>query len=232
MTIVLDRLPLLALVVVACGSRTPAPPAPTLSPRLAPVDAAAVAVDAAPVAVIDETVPPLVFRHFSTGVIKMNHSLDTWTLRYRDGHATMVVERKLAGRKGPVEIGVWQPAGSTVYTGVATEADGVVLELTAGPETLKLACKRGRVAVAAADAVRKPHAKRPAGEEECGDTGRFVPATTTQVDVLRCKTADLPMELAFAAAPGIEYLSVNDDCSQQGGGLRQIGPDGAIASPR
>jgi hypothetical protein len=33
-------------------------------------------------------------------------------------------------------------------------------------------------------------------------------------------------------APAIEYLWVNDDCSMQGGGYRDVPKDGSIASPR
>jgi len=40
------------------------------------------------------------------------------------------------------------------------------------------------------------------------------------------------MHVAFAPAPGVEWLYVNDDCVMQGGGFRWIAKDGAIASER
>jgi len=43
---------------------------------------------------------------------------------------------------------------------------------------------------------------------------------------------DDPVPMPFADAPGVEYVHVNDDCDQQGGGYRAIAADGSVAPVR
>jgi hypothetical protein len=112
----------------------------------------------------------------------------------------------------------------------------VTVAVVSGVESIDLRCERKTLAVARANAVRGRTPKLRG--EECGDTGRWVPGTTNRMQVLLCADnppANEPNEwekLAFAAAPGIEWLHVNDDCIIQGGGWRAVAADSAIAKLR
>lgn len=219
----------LVLLLVACSS-SPSPEKPV--PAAPPPDAAPV-VDAAPP--IDApapdpalaAAPPSVFRFYSTGLVptKGGPRLETWTLRHTGDRGMVLVERMAPDGDG------WKPATTTLYLGTAAD-DGktLTLALAAGTDKLALACTRDKLAVAAATAVRKPHKK--GKYKECGDPGRWVPDKTKSIDVLQCKHPDFEAPMPFAAAPGVEYLVVNDDCQMQGGGYRAIGKDAAIAPVR
>jgi hypothetical protein len=171
--------------------------------------------------------PPSVFRFYSTGLVptKTGPRLETWTLRHAGDRGMVLVERMAPDGEA------FEPASKTLYLGTATD-DGKTLTLTlaAGTDQLALACKREKLAIAGATAVRKPHKK--GKYKECGDPGRWVPDKTKSVEVLQCKHPDFDAPMPFAAAPGVEYLYVNDDCQMQGGGYRAIATDAAIAPVR
>ena len=216
------------LVTLAGCSSSPSPTRPTVAaaPDAAPpIAAAPPPIDApAPDAEL-AAAPPSVFRFYSTGLVpsKAGPRLETWTLRTAGDRGMVLVERMAA------DGDAWKPASTTLYLGTAAD-DGKTLTLTlaAGTDKLALACTREKLPVAAANAVRKPHKKR----KECGDPGRWVPDKTKAVDVLQCKHPDFEAPMPFAAAPGVEYLHVNDDCQMQGGGYRAIAKDAAIAPVR
>lgn len=211
------------LFVIACSS----PPAqPTTPPvAIAPADAS---IDAPVDAAVDAELaaaPAWIFRFHSTGKIVKQSRLETWTLRFVGDRATIFVERKLAESEGP-----WAPAGTTLYTGTG---DGTSFSLAAaGQAKLDLACKREKLDVAAATAVRKPVASGKYKQPCSGDPGRWVPPKTTKLEVLSCKLPGFEAPMPFAAAPGVEYLFVNDDCAQQGGDYRVIAADGSVAPVR
>jgi hypothetical protein len=217
------------LLLAACSS-TPAPK-PEVPPASPPVDAAiAVAPPDAPAPDPElAAAPASIFRFYATGLVaaKSGHRLETWTLRALADRGVVSVERKLPG-----ENDSWLPGTQSLYLGTATD-DGKTLTLTlaAGTDKLALTCTRDKLEVATANAVRKPRAKK-SKTDECGDTGVWSPAKTKSLAVLSCKDARYDAPMIFGPAPGIEYLVVNDDCKMQGGGYRQIAPDGAIAPVR
>jgi len=232
----MTRFTLLALV--ACSSAPssttkPTPPAPPDAAVATSPDAAIAAppVDAPP-AVDPElaAAPPSVFRFYATGLAmkKEGQRLETWTLRTVGERATILVERMRP------DGDAWILGTTTLYLGTAAvDGKGLKLALAAGPNQLALACKREKLAVAAANAVRKPHPKKGKFAGECsGDPGRWVPEKTKSIDVLSCKHPDYEAPMPFAAAPGVEYVFVNDDCDQQGGGYRALASDGAVAPVR
>jgi hypothetical protein len=213
------------LFVIACSS----PSAPPQQPAVVATVPADASVDAPPDApVVDAELlaaPAWVFRIYRTGMIVPQSHHETWTLRWVGDRATILVERKLAEREGALV-----PAGTTVYTGSTNE--GTKFALAAGSQKIALECKREKLDVAAATAVRKPHPRTGKYKEPCsGDPGRWVPPKTTKLDVLSCKLDGFDVPMPFAAAPGVEYVHVNDDCDQQGGGYR-IATDGAVAPVR
>jgi hypothetical protein len=214
--------------LAACGSSPspPATPTPVASPPDAMIDAPPPIDAPAPDAEL-AAAPPSVFRFHSTGLVpsKTGPRLETWTLRHAGDRGMVLVERMAADGER------WKPASTSMYLGSAAD-DGKTLTLTlaAGTDKLALACTRERLPIAAATAVRKPHKK--GKYKECGDPGRWVPDKTTSIDVLQCKHPDFEAPMPFAAAPGVEYLYVNDDCQMQGGGYRAIAKDAAIAPVR
>lgn len=205
----------------------PAPRAPAAAPIL--IDAAP-PVDAAP-AIPAELLaaPPRITRRIATGMAVSRHEAETYTLQIAGAQALLVVKgERGVPEKGDllgVRITRWDPVTTRQLLGTAT-VTGATTTLVFGD--IKLTCTAGKHAVARAGAVRAP--SPPAKNSECGDTGRFIPATTTKVDAFRCKTPDdVDPSFVFAAAPGIEWIFVNDDCAMQGGGWRQIASDGSIA---
>jgi hypothetical protein len=172
-----------------------------------------------------DSVEPVVARYYQTGKAKTHQDGSyTWTLRYAHGEASLETQRKV------IREHTWAVIDSQRYVGTATEVgDTLALDLTGDHERVKVTCHRGPVAVAAADAVRGPSAR---GKEPCTDDGRFIPAATRTMTALLCTTEQFPEALAFAPAPGIEYLYVNDDCDFNGGGYRAVAPDGRIARER
>ena len=226
------------LALVACSSSPasttkPTPPAPPDAAVATSPDAAIAAppVDAAPAVDAElAAAPPSVFRFYSTGLVttKAGPRLETWTLRHVGERATILVERMRPNGDA------WTLGTTTRYLGtVADDGTSLKLALAAGPNQLALECKREKLAIAAATAVRKPHPRKGRYARPCsGDPGRWVPDKTKSIDVLSCKHPDYEAPMPFASAPGVEYLFVNDDCDQQGGGYRAIANDGAVAPVR
>ena len=126
---------------------------------------------------------------------------ETWKLRFAESGAALVIERKD------------QPASSHLGTTSGTR-------FTFADAKLELDCERDKLDVVGATAVRACQGKQP---------GRWAPAATTKLDVLSCKLAGFDVPMPFAAAPGVEYVQINDAC---GGGYRAIAPDGGVAPTR
>ena len=196
--------------------------------------------------------PAVIFRRYYTGMIAVP-TVVTFTLRRHDHAALLVVEKQSgkrivrpgANRRDDFVIGNWTVVSTTRYLGTATDAGVLALTDLDKPATLQLTCKNRRMVVAGPDAVRRPGVPPRGGCE--GETGRWVPAKTTRAELLYCYSAEPAsgapedsdwnaygdyMHVAFAPAPGVEWLYVNDDCIMQGGGFRWIAKDGAIASER
>jgi hypothetical protein len=222
------------LIVVACESSPVTPP-----PNRVIVDAA-VPVDLRTRPTIPVTLTsasPWVMRQLDVGAVPFPQRATTFTLRRDNGRALLEIATQKAISKDLMNVSGWEPATTRNYLGTVTEtAETVTLDLTDGAEPLHLVCKAANEKAAPANAVRKPGPRR---GEACGDKGRWVPATTTTVDVLRCETgADYKRKygdsayLAFALTPGIEWTHLNDDCVVQGGGWRLIPADHAIAEFR
>lgn len=170
--------------------------------------------------------PAWIARQFQTGLIVREHTHTTHTLRRHGLQAMLTIEtRSSTGMTMHPTPWVTQPVRTFVGT-AEDKAKVVTLSLTnvADPsDTLAMRCKRTTIAAARPTAVRGPSP----GADECGDEGRWSPATTRRVTVLRCDLGDDSAELAFAPSPGIEWLFVNDDCLQ-GGGWRQAPADRSI----
>ncbi len=135
-------------------------------------------------------------------------------------------------------VGPFEAPAIRRYLGTATTTGTVTtFALADGDANLVFACATGEVRVASATAVRKPGRR-----SECGDRGVWTPAPTQRVVALRCGIDESPVdpsfppdrreEMAFVAAPGIEFLFVNDDCVMQGGGYRFIAANGEVAAIR
>jgi hypothetical protein len=184
--------------------------------------------------------PAWIMRRLDGGAITYPQVLETFTLRRDGASAALTMEvQHAATKRGFMEVGEWKPVSTKHYLGTAAEAGGkTTIDIALGAESLHFTCKRTQQSVAAATAVRRRHAYEV--YRECGDPGRWEPAATTRVDVLRCELPEGFQEahgwfvpyLAFTPAPGIEWLHVNDDCSMQGGGWRRIASDGSIAAFR
>ena len=205
-------------------------------------------IDAAPLAIPPglQAATPWIGRVFRTGAIVPVHTHETFTLR-RDRTAallTIVVQEDRSSGGVLGNVGSWSTVATTQYVGTAVErAGGVIIAVANANEQIELRCTRTRLRAARADAVREPAPLRHGGED-CGDEGRWVPAGTRPVDAIRCLPAEgrsiAPDDdstwpnadhLALAPAPGIEWLYVNDDCTQ-GGGWRRVPADGSIARGR
>jgi hypothetical protein len=197
----------------------------------------------------------LTFRRFSTGMVRTSSSLTTYTLRRSGTQATLEeIDAVLnhGNQLAPDTYGKgWVESAPKLYAGPVVERGGGAfdLELTAGGEELALVCKPAKVEAAAANATRTRSSK----DMECGDRGAWRPGNLVAVDVIACRArpeGDEPppptdpdelswhreeikkSTLMFAAPPGLEYLYVNDDCRIQGGDLRLVAPNKAIAEVR
>jgi hypothetical protein len=241
-------------VVTACDSgRAPSPaPTPVSTPPRVVGDAASMsdaaadaasAPDAAPALTIPDSLaaaPPWVGRKYMTGAASGTRPHLTYRLQTAGGQALITVEEREGSGfvgKGPMsEPTVWNLVSTIQYLGTATTVGTKTLIKVSGPAgTLDWECKTQRIAIAKANAVRG----RTPGLGGCeGDTGRWVPGTTTSTSALVCN--QFPGEeyagdwdqLAFTPAPGVEWLFVNDDCVIQGGGWRAVPTDGAIGRVR
>lgn len=170
-------------------------------------------------------------RSLYTGVIRGTGVHTRATLQRVDTRALLTLEIRTASihfKDGAMEP--WGPPATEQYVGTFS-ADK--LEVTRGATAISLDCATKPVAVARAEAVRKRDPKL-AG---CmGDQGHWVPATTRKAKALICGDTTSEMDPSFTfVAPGepeLEWVYVNDDCSMQGGGYRDIPKDGSIASVR
>jgi hypothetical protein len=247
------------VIAVGCGGgRDPAnvQPTPAITPVAAVTNDAAVAPPVAVAEPLDagspEVPPPEVpalpaelanapawiYREFSTGQIRRDSTLTTFTLRRHTTRAMLTVDEQVARHPGLKSIGPWSARSTKLYVGTVEQRHpSVRLVLAHGSDTLDLTCKPGTLAVAGATAVRRPNPTKP-GQEECGDRGRWVPGATRKLEALRCELVpqdedpDRGERYAFVPAPGIEFLYVNDDCVIQGGGYRAIPKDGSIGAVR
>ena len=110
----------LALALVACGS---APPAEKPIPPAPPVADAAVVVPDADVPDAVTAAPAWVFRFASP------ERTETWTLRFADGKALLVVDNAQGPRR---------------YVGTATEGTSLALAVTSANAKVALDCKRAK----------------------------------------------------------------------------------------
>jgi hypothetical protein len=195
------------MVLAACSSSSTPPTKPTPA-----TPDAAVSSDAPPDANLADLPNATVsmFRFHQAGEPAR---IETWTLKVAGDRAVVLVDRT--------------PARSSTYAGSAND-DGttIAIAVTEGPNKLSLACKRAKLDVAAATAKR---AAQPKKKGKC-DPGRWAPDKLTKLDVLECKHPDFEAPMPFAAEPGVEYLTVTDECF--GAGYRVIAKDGAIAPAR
>jgi hypothetical protein len=185
--------------------------------------------------------PKWIGRRYVAGAGAIQPTLDTFTLQHDQGRMLFTVE----GRRAPKttadgdEPEGWQLVGTSKHTGTIVESDDLVrLSFPSGGRQFDMTCKRTTVAAARADAVRAPTPNW--RRDHCEDRGRWVPAGTQPVDVIRCIPFDDSgsglyggYSLALAAAPGIESLYVIDDgCMGGRGGWRLMPSDGSIAKTR
>lgn len=218
-----------------------------LAPADAPMDAP---VAATPIVIPDELAkaPRWIFRDYATGRVAPTpgHPIQ-YTLQRHGERALLTIEHlaahptdadHLASPTAGPPLPRAQDAG-TDAPGVRTQRLGTVATNGASSTITfdndePLACVTGRLRVAASNARRAGYQGK---EPDCGYTGRWVPSTLRTVAVLRCNVREDPdggraEDYAFAPAPGIEYLYINDDCEMQGGGYRAIAQDGSVAPPR
>jgi len=233
------------IAFVACQADKPTPHV------LARSDAASavIAIDAAAPPPIKREVPEhlasapkWIGRRLMTGAVNAITEHFTFTLQRDGGQALLTIEKRHATNVSggdklmPEKVDEWKLISTEQFIGTFEEHGDVVtiaLKGLGGGDKRDFRCKKTTIPAAGANAARA----RSPGYRECGDTGRWVPAATTQVDVIRCvpfeeKGSDEWARLAFAAAPGIEWLHVNDDCVIQGGGWRLVPPDGGIGRLR
>lgn len=166
-------------------------------------------------------------------------TLVTRTLQRFEDRALLTVETQTSSANNfNPDIGPFGAKAVRRFVGtVAEDGKRLTFELADAQESMKLICEMGTVKVAPASAVRRP--SKPPGCN--GDRGGWLPSTTKAVEALRCGIFPAPdprdqvdrlEDMAFAAAPGVEFLYVNDDCVMQGGGYRFIPPDGSVRAIR
>lgn len=185
--------------------------------------------------------PKTIARRFLTGLISHDSTVETFTLQRVGDRALLTVESVRAENAGD-KIGKWVKLSLVQYLGTATtDGDVITIKVSNKPLSQDLTCKKEKVDVAAATAVR---GRDPTwAGKECGDPGRWEPAATSKVEVLHCVPTPAPSDdgpdepaatdhLGFAAGQGVEWLYVNDDCVIQGGGWRKVGATSAIAAVR
>jgi hypothetical protein len=121
----------------------------------------------------------------------------------------------------------WTVATQRTYRGSARLLAGAVeLALESeGVQPLELHCTQRPVEAARAGAGRVPSPDRHPGDR-CDHRGAWDPAATSSVQAVVCDAGvadpdgDDDDRLVFADPPGLEYVSINDDCVLRGGGLR------------
>lgn len=178
----------------------------------------------------------LLFDRRLTVGARMPANRSTWQLSLDGDHATLVS----TDQESPGSITValadratnWTGSGSQVEKGpMRHDGDHLALDLESAKDSLFLRCWRKTLVVATAGAVRVP---TPGHVGDCSDPGVWSPATTTRIEALVCGQGDglddgqlagldgqagsLDETLwRFAAAPGIEFVEVNDDCFESAG---------------
>lgn len=181
-------------------------------------------------------------RRFLTGAITHDSTLETFILQRLGDRALLSVETLRAENTGG-KIGKWEKLSVIQYLGsMTTEGDVIKIKFSNKPLTLDWTCKKTKVDVAGAKAVRARDPKWKG--KECGDPGSWQPAATQKVEVLQCTPDPAPSDdptpaepdptenLAFSAPPGIEWLYINDDCVIQGGGWRRVDAKASVGEVR
>lgn len=180
------------------------------------------------------------------GLPLARHRRDRGTEHAGNAHAATVRRQRPAhGREADQQVEHVRAGGGTVRSADHpallgdrwTTGKTTRFTLEEGGEKIVLECAMGPVQVAAATAVRAR-----SRQSECGDRGKWQPLATKRVEALRCGIDDSPIEpmfppdrreeMAFTAAPGIEFLFVNDDCVIQGGGYRFVPGGGGVGPIR
>ncbi len=125
-----------------------------------------------------------------------------------------------------------EPFGPPVTRQLLATYEDSKLAYTDGKDPVSLECAIKTVPVAGASAVRIREGK--GGCE--GDQGKWSPRATRKTKALVCGDMSSEMDPTFTfvepPAPELEWVWVNDDCSMQGGGYRDVPKDGSIVSPR
>ena len=185
--------------------------------------------------------PKWVGRRLTTGMSTRDNTLETFTLQRLGERALLTVEAIHSEAKDDGKFGAWDKLSFIQYLGTAkTEGDVITVKLANRPLSLEWTCKMTKLDVAPATAVRGRDSR--AKGKECGDTGAWQPAKTQKVEALPCTEstgsdddtaapADSKDNLAFTAAPGIEWLWVNDECVITGGGWRRVPAKLTLAVP-
>jgi hypothetical protein len=210
----------------------PAPPKSAVAPPIdAPAPSDAPTIDAPPPIPADLTAAPgWSGRSLYTGHIRGRAEHTTAKLQRVETRALLTLEvreqsLRLDG-KDP------DPFGPPVTRQILATYANSKLAYTDGKDPVSLDCAIKTVAVASASAVRVREGK--GGCE--GDQGKWSPRTTRKAKALVCgdPTSEIDPSFTFIEppAPPIEWVWVNDDCSMQGGGYRDVPNDGSIASPR
>jgi hypothetical protein len=111
-----------------------------------------------------------------------------WIFRYNAPGRLETWTLRYRGEKGVVIVETAR--GTMRYVGTVTDAKTLTLTLAAGPNKLSLGCKREKLTVGA----------------KCGAK------VTKKIDVLDCYHPDFKSPMSFAAAPGVEFVTV-DNCT-------------------
>lgn len=234
------------LALPACeavqGPQPSPAPGPGFSPIRLPLDAGAIvhaAPDAAPPELAEVDDPkPWVFRKVSTGMIVTPRRWTSTLRRNGDRASFRGVVEGAPSDWGAGHAVAWSLIRSDTFVGTShRDQQRTVFELaSATGAQLRLTCRPDRLTVhrAGANLVRTPNFR-----DECGDTGVWRPPATQTVNILTCVASDPSLDpqqrherdlghwgqfggttVDLAPAPGVEALSVNDDCILQGGGYR------------
>jgi len=224
----------IGVALLACEAAPARPPSPVPAPgyTAVPPRVDAGAVDAAPdapppeLAELDDPAP-WVFRELGLGMI-VSPRRQTSILRRVGDRASLRVELDGAPMESGDTPAAWSPVHRETFVGTShRDRERTVFELVSARGTrLTLTCRADRLAVHRAGANLVPD---PEFHDECGNRGVWRPRATRTVAVLSCAASDRDLDhygqfgstaMAFAPAPGVESLYINDDCIVQGGGYR------------
>lgn len=224
----------------SCDKGEKAPPAPAPVPPAKPAVGPPIDAPAPPDALAIDAPPPIPADLLAAPAWS-GRSLYTGKIRAKAVHTRATLQRigerallTLEDREATLHLpdGAMDPWGPpTKRTILATYTDSK-LAYTDGKDPVSLECAIKTVTVAGANAVRIREGK--GGCE--GDQGKWSPRATRRTKALVC--SEMPSEtdpsFTFVEPPGaeLEWVYVNDDCSMQGGGYRDVPKDGSIVSPR